>query len=198
MALGFAKASSNDFLPSLRFNAVSGDCIVAGATKNADGTSWDKFEHEVKFPAKFVADFENIEIGWILFSAQGPNFALSKIGEPMPDRPSDKHKQGFRLVLFSKEHGLVTFSNSSNTVKDVMDDVHDAYLSGKDKNAGKMPVLEFKGVEKFAVKTKEGSKNYKKPVISIVSWVEKPEGMKAKEAEVASAPAPVVDDDDEF
>lgn len=198
MALGFSKASSDEFLPSLRFNAVSGDCIVAGSKKNEDGQTWDKYEHDVKFPHKFVADLENIEIGWIFFSAQGPNFAFGKVGQPLPAKPSDQHKQGFRLTMYSKEHGLVAFSNSSNTVKDVMNDVHDAFMAAKDKNAGKLPVLEFKGVEKFTIKTKEGSKAYKKPVIAIVAWVEKPEGMKAKEAEVSPAKEVELDVDDEF
>jgi hypothetical protein len=190
MALGFMKASNSGdgFLPSLRFNAVSGDCVVAGSEKNADGVTWDKFEKEVKFPVKLVADMENIEVGWIYFSAQGPNFALTKIGQEMPAKPSDNHKQGFRLKMYHKDHGLVMFANSSNTVKDVMNEVHDAFMADKDKNVGKLPVLEFKGTEKFQVKTKEGAKNYKKPVIVISGWTSKPEGWVKQESE-QSAPA---------
>ena len=46
MALGFAKTSGDSFLPSFRFNAVSGDAVIVGSTKNADGVSYDKFEND--------------------------------------------------------------------------------------------------------------------------------------------------------
>lgn len=202
MALGFMKASSGeDFLPSLRINVISGDCIVAGSEKNADGQTWNKYEKEVKFPAKFVADMDNIEVGWIYFSAQGPNFVLVKIGQEMPSKPSDNHRQGFRLKMYHKDFGLVMLANSSTTVKDVMNDIHDAYMAAKDKNVGKFPVIEFKGTERIRIKTKEGTKNYKKPVLAITDWVEKPEGWTKQEEEtLVSTPAQEVElpDDDAF
>lgn len=196
MALGFTKSSGEDFLPSFRFNAVSGDAVIVGSKKNADGVTWDKFENEVTFPAKFIFDFANLEVGWIHFAAPGPSFALVKIGERMPAKPSEEHKQGFRVKLFSKAHGLSAFSNSSRTIAEVMDALHDQYLAGEKANSGKVPVVEIKGVKKVQVKTKEGAKNYKQPVWAIVSWVARPEELTEKAIEeVAKAAEPEASDD---
>jgi hypothetical protein len=194
MALGFAKSSGDSFLPSFRFNAVSGDVVIAGSTKNPDGQTWDKFEHEVSLPAKFIFDFANLEVGWVQFAATGPSFAMVKVGERMPERPNPEHKQGFRITLYNKEHGLVTFSNSSNTVADPMDTLHDAYLRDEKANPGKVPVVEFKGVKKIQIKTKEGSKTYKQPDWAIVQWVARPEAMDDKKIEEVEEPSTSDDD----
>ena len=174
MALGFTKNSGEDFLPSFRFNAVSGDAIVAWSEKDAAG-EWEKKEKDVSFPVKFVFDFENIEVGWLHFSASGPNFSLVKLGNSLPQKPTPEHKQGFRVKMYNKEHGVCSFANSSRTIADVMDALHDEYLKGVKDNAGKVAVVEIRGVKKVSVKTKEGSKNYKQPECSIVAWVTKPE-----------------------
>lgn len=177
MALGFTKNSGEDFIPSFRFNAVSGDALIAWSEQDKNG-EWEKKEKDVKFPVKFIFDMENIEVGWLHFSASGPSFALVPLGHPLPAKPTPEHKQGFRVRMFNKEHGLCAFANSSRTIGDVMDVLHDEYLKGIKDNAGKVPVVEIKGVKKVAVKTKEGSKNYKQPEWSIVSWVARPDALK--------------------
>lgn len=196
MSLGLTNGGgNNDFSPVFKFNAVSGDTVIASSLKNASG-EWEKVENDVKFPAKFVFDFENIEIGWMKFAATGPSFHMVKLGERMPQRPDTDHKQGFRVKLYNKEHGVCIFSNSSKTIGEVMDTLHDKFLEGKDANKGKVPVVEIKGTEKIAVKTKDGSKNYKRPVWSIVTWIARPEALDA--APVEEAPAPAKSEDDDF
>jgi hypothetical protein len=183
MAMGLTKSGGDgDFTPVFKFNAVSGDAVIASSAKNASG-EWEKAEKDVSFPAKFIFDFAELEVGWMHFSSTGPSFAMVKIGERMPAAPSADHKQGFRVRMYNKEHGLCVFSNSSKTIAEVMDTLHDNYLRDEKANAGKVPVVEIKGVEKVSVKTKEGAKNYKRPVWSIVSWVAKPEAMTAKVVE---------------
>ena len=59
MAMGLQKSSGADFLPSFRFNAVSGLAVIAGSTKANDGVSYEKFENDVVFPAKFIFDFSD-------------------------------------------------------------------------------------------------------------------------------------------
>lgn len=194
MALGFTKTTGDSFLPSFRFNAVSGDAVIAGSEKAADGVSWDKFETPITFPVKFIFDFENLEVGWLHFAATGPSFALVKLGERMPEKPSLDHKQGFRVHLYNKEHGLMTFANSSKTIAEVMDVLHDSYLRDAKANPGKVPVVEIKGVKKVSIKTKEGNKNYKQPDWSIVSWVARPEVMNEKKIDEAK----IIADADDF
>ena len=194
MALGFQRSSGEDFLPSFRFNSISGDIIVASSVKNEKTNEWEKTENEVKVPVKFVFDLADIEIGWMHFSTSGPSFAMTKLGMPLPTRPTTDHKQGFRVKMFNKEHGLCVFSATSKTICDAMDELHDAYIKGEKENPNKVPVIEIRGTEKVPVKTRDGTKNFKKPSWSIVAWVTRPEQMAEK---VVSA-AVESDDGDEF
>ncbi len=194
MALGLQKSGGDgDFTPVFKFNAISGDAVIASSIKVND--AWEKQEKQVSFPAKFIFDFADLEVGWMQFSSAGPSFAMVKLGQPLPTKPDENHKQGFRVKMFSKEYGLCVFSNSSKTIAEVMDVLHDQYQKEEKANAGKVPVVEIKGIEKVSVKTKEGAKNYKRPVWSIVSWVAKPEGMTVK---VKEEPVAEVTDSDEF
>ena len=186
MALGFTKAGGDgDFSPVFKFNAISGDAVIASSVKSASG-EWEKVENDVSFPAKFIFDFANIEVGWMHFSSSGPSFAMVKIGDVLPARPSPDHKQGFRIKLYNKEHGVAVFSNSSKTIAEVMDVLHDSYLRDEKAHTGKVPVVEIKGTKKVSVKTKEGAKNYKQPEWAIVGWVVRPEAM--TKAPIAEAP----------
>ena len=181
MALGLQKTlSDNDFLPAFKLNAVSGDAVIAGSTRNADGLSWDKFTKELSFPLKFVFDFSTLEIGWIRITATGPDLDLVKVGSLLPKRPSKDHKQGFRVTIYNKEHGLLAFMATAKAISDVMDVLHDSFVRDEKANEGKLPVVEIKGTKKIQTKTKEGMKTCKQPDWSIVSWVARPDAMIAK------------------
>lgn len=200
MALGLTKSSCNgsgDFLPSFRFNAVSGDAMIVSSAQGASG-EWEKNEVDVNFPQKFIFDFENLEIGWMKFTVSGPSYIMVKIGERIPPVPNgDKdYKQGFRISLYSSKLGLSSFSNSSKTIAEVMDVLHDQYLNGLKTNTGKLPVVEIKGTKKISLKTKEGTKNYKQPDWAIVSWVERPEAIMNNATKVIAVEPP--ENDDEF
>ena len=195
MALGLTKSNgSGDFTPIFKYNAVSGEAVITTSTE-ADGGTFEKQEKEVVFPVKFVFDFPELEVGWMKFSSEGPSFAMVKLGERLPQQPYEGHKQGFRIKLYNKEYGLCVFSNSSKTIGEVMDILHNSYLEGRKMNVGKVPVVEIKGTEKIAIKTREGSKNYKRPVWSIVAWIQKPEAMITKVKEEPKVVAPVSDED---
>ena len=195
MALGFAQSNNDggEFLPTFRFNAVSGDAVIVSSEKSGDG--WEKKEVDVKFPCKLIFDFENIMVGWLHFAATGPSFSLVKIGEQLPVKPSADHKQGFKIKLYSKEYGVCEFANSSKTIATVIDALHDQYLAGVKANAGRVPVVEIKGTKKVQVTTKEGTKNYKQPDWSIVSWVARPEALIVKAAPSKVEDQPIDDDD---
>ena len=201
MALGFTRPTGggDDFLPILKYNSISGDLAVSSSSKVGD--AWEKNEKDIPLPAKLIFDLAEIEIGYMHFSTSGPTFHLVKIGQPFPPLPADhdpktkKYNQGFRVHVFSKEFGLCAFSQSSKMVGEAMDVLHNQYMKEKDANAGKLPVVEFKGTKKISVSTKEGAKTYKCPEWSIVSWVDRPEAMSPKVVEEVKASASVADDD---
>jgi hypothetical protein len=141
-------------------------------------------------------DMDAIEVGFIAFTTTGPDFRFVQVGEPMPVKPSDEHKEGFRIRMYNKEIGLREMSSSSKIVRNQMNDLHDAYLAGKADNPGKVPVIEITGSDRIQIETKaQGTQTFRSPKWSIAGWVDRPAGMDAQaapEPAATVAPAAVV------
>jgi len=198
MALGFTETTSSgggDFLPIMKFSAKDGSFVRQDRHQGADGT-WEKSETEMELPFKVVMDMDAIEVGFIAFTTTGPDFRFVKVGEPMPVKPSDEHKEGFRIRMYNKEIGLREMSSSSKIVRNQMNDLHDAYLAGKADNPGKMPIIEITGSDRIQIETKaQGTQTFRSPKWSIAGWVDRPAGMDAQaapEPAATVAPATVV------
>ena len=196
MALGFTETSSSgggDFLPIMKFSAKDGSFVRQDRHQGADG-HWEKSETEMDLPFKVVMDMDAIEVGFIAFTTTGPDFRLVKVGEPMPVKPSDEHKEGFRIRMYNKEIGLREMSSSSKIVRNQMNDLHDAYLAGKADNPGKVPVIEITGSDRIQIETKaQGTQTFRSPKWSIAGWVDRPAGLDKAEAapEPAAVAAPI-------
>ena len=196
MALGFQETTSSgggDFLPIIKFSAKDGSFVRQDRHQGADG-HWEKSETEMELPFKVVMDMDAIEVGFIAFTTTGPDFRFVKVGEPMPIKPSDEHKEGFRIRMFNKEIGLREMSSSSKIVRNQMNDLHDAYLAGKADNPGKVPVVEITGSDRIQIETKaQGTQTFRSPKWSIVGWVDRPAGLDKAEAapEPAAVAAPI-------
>jgi hypothetical protein len=196
MALGFTETSSSgggDFLPIMKFSAKDGSFVRQDRHQGADG-HWEKSETEMDLPFKVVMDMDAIEVGFIAFTTTGPDFRFVKVGEPMPVKPSDEHKEGFRIRMYNKEIGLREMSSSSKIVRNQMNDLHDAYLAGKADNPGKVPVIEITGSDRIQIETKaQGTQTFRSPKWSITGWVDRPAGLDKAEAapEPAAVAAPV-------
>ena len=187
MALGFntESKSSGDILPIIKYDAKGGDLIAVNRMQADDG-QWVKDEVEIALPTNFVMDMENIEVGWMAFIGGRPDFVMAKIGEPMPAKPTDEHKQAFRLRVGSTELGLREFSHSAKTVLRAMDDLHSKYLAEKGQHAGKMPVVAIEGTETIKMQGREGELRFKAPKWDIVSWVDTPDMFDAPSAPVVT------------
>jgi len=192
MALGFQETTSSgggDFLPIMKFSAKDGSFVRQDRHQGADG-HWEKSETEMDLPFKVVMDMDAIEVGFIAFTTTGPDFRFVKVGEPMPVKPSDEHKEGFRIRMYNKEIGLREMSSSSKIVRNQMNDLHDAYLAGKADNPGKVPVIEITGSDRIQIETKaQGTQTFRSPKWSIAGWVDRPAGL--DKAEPAPEPAAV-------
>jgi hypothetical protein len=197
MALGFTETTSGggDFLPIVKYSAKDGSFVRQDRHQAPDGT-WEKSETEMETPIKVVMDMDAIEVGYIAFTVNGPDFRMVQVGEPMPQQPSPDHKEGFRIRLYNKEIGLREMSSSSKIVRNQMNDLHDAFLAGKADNPGKLPVVEITGSDRIQIETKaQGTQTFRSPKWSISGWIERPEGMTqgapvtlAEPAQAASAP----------
>jgi len=162
MALNFG-AAQGDFLPFLKYNAK------AGRFYKKEGDS----EVEVQSPV-FVADFANIKTGWFFYAeGMAPNVVFDESLTQPAAKPSDKHKRGFKVNIFSKtifDGGVAEFASASMHACAAMNDLYTQYEAAANANVGKVAVVKCTGAT--PMKDKMGT-NYR-PVFTIEKWVARP------------------------
>lgn len=211
MALGLQTESNGggDFNKVVKFDARAGRMFRVDREQDGGG-QWQTENVEITNGFTAVMDLENIEVGWCLF-AQGvaPQMTLVPLGQPLPARPSDQHKQGFRLMMkLGKSSGgdVREIAATSKAVLGSVDDLHTAYEAQKAANPGKLPLVALTG-SKPIVSTGQGksSTNYA-PIFEIQKWIDRPAelgGTATAKQEEAPAPTPAPppaasDSDEEF
>ena len=162
--------STADFDPYVKYNAKS-------------GRWYNNEDSEINSPV-FIADFANIKTGWFLFlEGQAPDKVLDSVLGQQGAKPSDTHKRGFVLRLFSSKSfgGVVELSGSSMHLNNAITDLYNQYDSAAESKEGKLPVVAFTG--STPSKDKFGT-NYK-PNFTIEKWVDRP-----AEFDASGAPTP--------
>jgi hypothetical protein len=155
-------STGGDFDPYVKYNAKAGRWYFK------DGEQ----EKEVNNPV-FIADFANIKTGWLLFlEGQAPSKVWDVNLTTPAERPSDKHKRGFSLRMFSKAsfNGVVELSSSSMHLCASINELYKQYDESPEKAKGKLPVVKYTG--STPMKDKMGT-NYK-PNFVIEKWVDRP------------------------
>lgn len=195
MGLGLPQ-SGGDFnrTPIIKYDARAGR-IHRIDRSNESGT-WETNEVEITNGFQAIFDLQNIETGWLNFPAGGaPDIRTVRIGNPLPERPSDKHKTGFRVLMkLGKSCGGDLREMAANAKVSIaaMDALYDAYLAGLKDNPGKLPVVTLatttaiKSSGKDAQGGTQTSTNYQ-PVWEIVKWVDRPDELPLG-GEVAEGP----------
>jgi hypothetical protein len=180
MALGLNLSNSTggkDFLPIIKYDARAGRIF---RMDREDGVLTPT---DITHNFKAVFDFENVEVGYLLFAAGSPpDFCMVPFGSPLPAQPTKDHKQGVRIcVKLGGEIGgdIRELAANSGVFKDGMEVLHDDYLSGLKQNPGKLPVVRL--AKTIPIESKgQGMKstNYR-PVFEILSWVSRPKDLVA-------------------
>lgn len=166
MALNIA-TEGGDFDPYVKFNAKAGRWYIKEG----------EMEVEVDKPV-FVADFENIQTGWLLFlEGQAPSKVWDDNLQTPAEKPGDNHKRGFQVRLFSEKQfkGVVELASSSMHLCNAINDLYMQYEDGLASNAGKLPVVQY--TDSTPMKDKHGT-NYK-PNFVIEKWVDRPSAFDA-------------------
>lgn len=186
MALGIqvgGGGDGGDRVPVVKYNAKAGRFYRIDRTQDAAG-DWQTQEHEIR-EADFqaVMDLENIEVGWMMFATgAAPDFRMGPLGAPLPARPSDRHKQGFRMLMkLGKSIGgdAREIASTAGALINAVDALHNEYVKGKDANPGKLPIVAVAKIDKITSqgKNEAGQKitieNYA-PVFAIKGWVDRP------------------------
>jgi hypothetical protein len=196
MALGFSKSSGGgDFTAIMRYDARSGRMFRDDRKQDGSG-AWMKESADMTNSFKAVFDFENIEVGYIMFPpGAAPDFRMVKIGDPFPQRPSDNHHQGFRIKIklapdtAGDGDAIREIAGTSAALRMGIDDLHDAYEAGKGANAGKLPIVTLKTTQ--PVVSGQGAKKStnSQPVIEIIGWAKRPDDLPAAGVKQATQPA---------
>lgn len=198
MGLGLPSSGGDagNRVPVLKYDGRAGRLFRVDRS-NASG-QWETEQVEVTNGFQAIMDLENIETGWLHFPTGGaPDIRTVKIGTPLPERPSDKHRAGFRILMkLGKSIGGDLREMAANAQVSIkgMDALYDLYLAGVQDNPGKLPIVVL---EKTIAVTSQGkgadgkpvsSTNYQ-PVWAITKWVDRPDDLPASGQTVAASPA---------
>lgn len=167
--------SGGDFIPIVKYDARAGRLFRVD--KDTDGST----PVDITKAFKAVFDFEQVEVGWILFAAGGaPDFRMTPYGQPMAERPSADYKQGVRLrIKLGPNCGgdVREMAGTSAAFLRGINALHDEWMAQKATNAGKLPVVSLE--DTLPVESGQGAKrstNYQ-PVFRIVGWAPRPNNL---------------------
>ena len=143
----------------------SGNYIRFSPQSNA----WTNQDGEFTFE-KSVFDYENLETGWMLI-ATGifeflPDGSLGQKGA----QPSAEHKRGFKATFYNKTMGVAEFSANGAGANMGLEALWKQVQAQQSANAGKLPVVEYKGSRPEKV----GKGTTRVPLFEVVSWVARP------------------------
>jgi hypothetical protein len=193
MALGLVSENSGgggNIVPILKYDARGGDFFRVERSQNGAG-DWQSENIELPLPIELAVDMDGIEVGWLGFVGGRPDFRMVKLGEAMPQKPSDDHKQAFRVRLCNREVGLREFSSQSKMVLSAFDQLHNQFEAERANNPGLCPVMKITGTKTITVNTPQGEQRFKVPEWSISQWIERPSAFDgADEAPSAAVPTP--------
>jgi len=155
--------------------------VNAWTRKNEDGNYI-----EFKF-TQAVFDYENVQTGWMLIATGQYEFLADNTLGKKGAQPSPEHKRGFRATFYNKElGGVVEYSANGAGANMGLEALWKKVQAQAQDNAGKLPVVEFKG----ATAVKVGKGTTRVPEFDVVKWVARPAAMQDGGADESSFDAP--------
>jgi hypothetical protein len=171
--MGLGKRRQTSILPRLKYDGRTGKfSLINRIHENGE---W--FNDQVDIAQgdfRAVFDLDNLELGWIHYPKNdSPDLKLVKAGQDYGDPPSDQHKEGVRvLVLMDDDLGgdVRELTSTAGGLWNGLDTLHDAYMVGRDKNPGKLPVVVLSGT----IDSGSATNPSHEPVFTISEWVSRP------------------------
>jgi hypothetical protein len=155
---------SGEFTPYLKYNSKSNQW------------SWRGEDGEVQLASPvFAMDLTNIQTAWLRFDEGAAPDRLIDGADGRAPRPSNRHKRGFIVRVFSRQsfHGVGEFSSNAIGVCNALKELHQTYRSQAAEHRGQVPVVHVVGTSTF--KGRFGS-NFA-PAFAIKAWVQRPDVM---------------------
>ncbi len=173
---GLSIGGGKDFLPTIRINGKDG---------GVERSTWDGSERGLEMVDDLVClmDWATLQVGWVEFTDKGPDKRLVAIGDPLPDRPSEKHKQGVQVVVYLPGGlGCHEICSTAIGVVGALERIYETSIAAPEWQQGKVPVVRLS--EFIKEKTKHGNRAV--PVFEILAWKDRP----AELEEHKAAPKP--------
>jgi len=180
MAFGM-QVSNGDFRDIIKYDARAGrlfrvDRDVAGNKTPVDITGPQ---------TKFAIDFGSLEVGYVAFTASGPDRRMVPYGRALPPQPDTKdetgkptHRPGFYVLVGGNAVGGVReWCSNAAILLNALDELYNVYAQRPEAVQGKIPVVAIVRTE--AVTSGKGaqkSTNYR-PLFEIVTWTDRMEDM---------------------
>lgn len=137
---------------------------------------------------QMVFDLDNIKTGWCVFEqGQAPEWVMDASLTQAAPKPNDGKdwKRGFKVEVYSSnlfgDEPVREFATSATGAVMAIDNLYNQYENEKANNAGKVPVVEFKG----AVPQKVGKGNTTVPTLVISKWVDRPAALNGDTTQAA-------------
>lgn len=183
----------------------SGNYIRFSPQANA----WSNQDGEFTFE-KSVFDHENLQTGWMLIATGIYEFNADPSLGQKGAQPSAEHKRGFKAIFYNKTMGVAEYSANGAGANMGLEALWKQVQAQASANAGKLPVVEYKGSRPEKV----GKGTTRVPIFEVVSWVARPAALqegadeesspfdapppKAVTKPAPSKPAPSMSDDEMF
>ena len=167
-------STAGDFLPIVKYDARAGRFFRMDRVDKGNGFVNEPVDITGSFKAIF--DFENVEVGWIDFPAgAAPDFDLVPMGSRLPDRPSDRHKNGVRFIVkLAKDCGgakpVREIAGTSKAFLSGIEAVFKDYKAAKAANADKLPVIVLEKTTPIKTGTGEKQSTNYQPTFRISGW----------------------------
>jgi hypothetical protein len=153
-----------------KFDAKVGTCTITTRAQDSAGV-WSSKKRELN-SVRAVFDLANVWTGWLAFpEGAAPDLRLARLGEERPPRPSDKFREGLRVLLvLDGETEPSEFLSTAGVVWDSIDLLHTDYEAGVADHPGELPIVELDDV--IEEETSQGT--VYKPIFVIVGWRPRP------------------------
>jgi len=133
---------------------------------------------------KFVFDYENLETGWMLIATGVfeflPDSGLGQKGS----QPTPEHKRGFKATFYNKTINVAEWSANGAGSNMGLESLYKQVSAQASANAGKLPVVEYKGSRPEKV----GKGTTRIPLFEVVSWVARPAALSGGAEEYIQVP----------
>jgi hypothetical protein len=170
---------------------------------NASTGTWNVDGEQIQL-GQFLVDPTSLKTGWgKIVAGSSPSWSWDTRPGVKGDQPSDEHKRGFSLQMYSKTIGQREWSTNSAGSNKGLSAIWGQISDQAVANPGKVPVLKFTGATVIAI----GKGSTQVPNFTLEKWVDAPADFalydprgftqeQTSKPAPAKAPAPAASDDE--